>query len=83
VPEAQQGRVRAPFRVLAWVVGPLCLATGLWALGDSLYVLVTDGWSAFRANVEITSIGTAGVFFGIMFLRAARTGSDPMSPSDE
>lgn len=81
--ENQAGRVRTPFRILAYIVGPVSLLAGVWGLGDSLYVWVTEGWPAFRANHETTSMGALGVLFGIMFLRAAISGWDPNVPRDE
>ena len=81
--ESTKGRVRTPFRVLAWILAPILLLSGVWGLGVSIHALITGGLTALRAHSEYTSLGTGGVVFGSLFLRAAITGWDPNVRRDE
>ena len=83
MPDAEKGRVRRPFRLLGWIVGPLMAVGGIWILADSIGALLSGGWSSLRTHSHSTALGIGSIAMAILILRAAITGRDPYVPRDE
>jgi len=68
------GIVRGPFRVLAWVLGPLLILSGCFMLFACFAFEQGSGVQEI-AGFGATAVGS--IVAGVLFLRAARTGRDP------
>lgn len=80
----QPGPVRPLFRILAWVLGPLVLASGLLMIVLDLRGVTAQGWPAWSHQVHTGLwLGLGNVAIGWIVLSAARTGRDPYLVVDE
>jgi hypothetical protein len=83
-PAGRPGRVRAPFRWLAWVLGPLLLAAGALMVILDLRGRTAAGWPAWSREVHTGFwLGIGNLVLGRILLAAARTGHDPYLTQDE
>jgi len=78
----QPDRVRWPFRILAFILGPICIVGGIAILAVTAWDLATEGWEDWRAWLGLASAGISALTLGPLLIRAARSGRDPMV-SDE
>jgi hypothetical protein len=69
------GVVRGPFRVLAWVLGPLLILSGCFML-FACFAFEQGAGVQGIAGFGATAVGS--IVAGVLFLRAARTGRDPL-----
>jgi hypothetical protein len=78
MPLVRPGPVRAPFRLLAWVLGPLLLAAGALMMFLDLRGVRAAGWPAWSRQVHVGLwLGLGNFILGWLVLIAARTGRDP------
>jgi hypothetical protein len=80
----QPGPVRPLFRILAWVVGPVLLASGLLMIVHDLHGVTAHGWPAWSRQVHTGLwLGLGNLAIGWIVLSAARTGHDPYTVAEE
>jgi hypothetical protein len=75
--ESSRAEVGRPFRILAWLLGPLGILSGL--IGASAAVMALRSGSALSEIVYLGTIALLSVVVGILLIQAARTGRDPLS----
>ena len=74
----QPGPVRPLFRVLAWVLGPLLIASGLLMMILDLRGVNARGWPAWSRMVHTGLwLGLGNLVIGWIVFSAGRTGRDP------
>ncbi len=66
------GVVRLPFRILAWIVGPILIVAGVAVAGVTVSGLLHGRDVDWRL---VPGIGCVPI--GFLMIRAARTGRDP------
>ena len=74
----QPGPVRPLFRLLAWVVGPVLMASGVLMMVLDLHGVTAHGWPGWSRQVHTGLwLGLGNLAIGWIVLSAARTGRDP------
>jgi hypothetical protein len=80
----QPGPVRPLFRLLAWVLGPLLMASGLLMIVLDLHGMTARGWPGWSRQVHPGLwLGLGNLAIGWIVFSAARTGRDPYVVADE
>jgi hypothetical protein len=83
MPLVRPGPVRPPFRVLAWVLGPLLIAAGGLMMFLDLRGVRAAGWPTWSRQVHAGLwLGLGNFILGWLVLSAARTGRDPSVDGD-
>jgi hypothetical protein len=78
------GPVRPVFRVLAWVLGPLLMASGLLMMVLDLRGVNAHGWPAWSRMVHTGLwLGLGNLAIGWIVFSAGRTGRDPYVIADD
>lgn len=78
------GPVRPVFRALAWVLGPLLMASGLLMAILDLRGVSASGWPAWSRQVHTGLwLGIGNLAIGWIVLSAGRTGRDPYMIADD
>jgi hypothetical protein len=78
------GPVRPVFRVLAWVLGPLLMASGLLMIVLDLRGASAHGWPPWSRQVHTGLwLGLGNLAIGWIVFSAGRTGRDPYTVSDD
>jgi len=70
-------RVRWPFRILAIVIGPLAVLTGVACLVGAVAVIFEQGWAGWAVATILLLLAGNALTFGPALIKAARTGHDP------
>ncbi|MGN6392617.1 MAG: hypothetical protein ACTHM9_10275 [Gemmatimonadales bacterium] len=75
------GRVRTPFRWLAWILGPVLIAAGALMIFLDLRGRTASGWPVWSREAHTGFwLGIGNFILGWILLAAARTGQDPYVP---
>ena len=83
-PNVRSGRVRTPFRWLAWILGPVLLAGGALMIFLDLRGRTAAGWPAWSREAHTGFwLGIGNLILGWILLAAARSGHDPYGPDRE
>jgi hypothetical protein len=78
------GPVRPVFRVLAWVLGPLLMASGILMAILDLRGVSASGWPAWSRHVHTGLwLGLGNLAIGWIVFSAGRSGRDPYVIADE
>lgn len=73
-----QRRLRSPFRMVAWVVGPILIGAGALMVVLDLLGRQAHGLPAWTHSIHAGLwLGLGNLVLGYVILRAARTGRDP------
>ncbi len=82
-PTVRAGRVRTPFRWLAWILGPLLMAGGALMIFLDLRGRTASGWPAWSRETHTGFwLGIGNLVLGRVLLAAARSGRDPYVPEE-
>ena len=81
--EDSRGNIRRPFRVIAWLLGPLCLLSSLFLVVATLLEAPSGFRQALRDNIETLGTALGMALVGCVILHAAITGRGIYVPGDE
>ena len=78
------GPVRPVFRIIAWMLGPLLMGSGLLMIILDLGGVSAKGWPAWSRQVHPGLwLGLDNLAIGWIVLSAGRTGRDPYLIADD